>query len=204
MPDPLSLNTIPQEVLEHIAFRTVTTNFLGPPTAIIPLLLTNRHIHSILSISSNPHFYARVFAFKYDVAPVIRHLGPEYTSATTLSSELQRRCTYLTRIRCRSDAIIQSPFEPCYMGVVHTILWMGYLMMLENKGKNEEQLRHYAKLDAWLNQYWFDPHGASFTMLYVDTGKWPSNNEQNSLAMWLFWFLLNPGQSWRRVASQRN
>jgi hypothetical protein len=74
---------------------------------------------------------------------------------------------------------------------------MGYLMMLENHGKNEQQLRKYAEMDVWLKEYWFDPLGASFTTLYIRMDKWPPNNEQNSLAMWLFWFLLNPGRSSR-------
>jgi hypothetical protein len=77
---------------------------------------------------------------------------------------------------------------------VQAILWMGYLMMLENDGKNEQQLRDYAEMDVWLNEYWFDPQGASFTTLSIKIDRWPPDNEQNSLAMWLFWFLLNPGQ----------
>ena len=196
MPANLNLNNIPQEILEHIALCTVTTKFLGPPAAIIPLLLINRRLHSCLSASSSPHLYARIFAFKYDVATVIRRLGPERTSTTVLSAELQRRCSHLTRIRCRTDTkIIQSPFVQYDNKMVHAILWMGYLMMLENNGKNEQQLRDYAEMDVWLKEYWFDPQGASSATLSIRMNKWPPNSAQNSLAMWLFWFLLDPGQS---------
>ena len=196
------LNNIPQEILEQIAFCTVTSELLGPPAAIIPLLLTNRRFHTILSLSSNPHLYARIFAFKFDLVAVIRHLGPEQTSAKVLSVELQRRCSLLTRIRRRSDTkIIQFPIVQYDEEMVLAILWMGYLMMLENYGKNELQLRNYAEMDIWLKEYWFDPQGASFTTLSIKMDKWPPNNEQNSLAMWLFWFLLDPGQSCRYITS---
>jgi hypothetical protein len=189
-----NLNNIPQEILEHIAFCTVTTKFLGPPAAVIPLLLTSRHIHLLLSASANPHFYARVFAFKYDVAPAIRHLGPHRISTTVLSAELQRRCIHLSRLRCRSDAKTDQFSVVRYdETVVREILWMAYLMMLENNGKNEQQLREYAQMDVWLKEYWFDPQGASFATHCIKTDNWPPNNEQNSLAMWLFWFLLDPG-----------
>ena len=196
MPANLNLNCIPQEILEHIALCTVTTKFLGPPAAIIPLLLTNRRLHSLLSASSNPHLYARIFAFKYDVAPVIRRLGPERTSPTILSTELQRRCSYLARIRSRTDTkIVQFPAVKYDKKMTSTILWMCYLMMLENNGKNEQQLRDYAEMDVWLTEYWFDPRGASFATISIKIDKWPPNDTLNSLAMWLFWFLLNPGQS---------
>jgi len=68
-------------------------------------------------------------------------------------------------------------------------------MMLENNGKNEQQLRDYAEMDVWLTEYWFDSRGASFATISIKIDQWPPNDTLNSLAMWLFWFLLNPGQS---------
>jgi hypothetical protein len=194
-----SLNDVPQEILERIALCSVATKFLGPPTAIVPLLLTNRHLHSSLSLSLNPHLYARIFAFKFDAVPVIRRLGPDHAAAAVLSAELQRRCNLLARIRRRTDSkIIQSPivqYEEYDEETIRVILWTSYLMMLENNGKNEEQLRDYAELDIWLREYWFDLQGASRSAIFIKMDQWPPNNEQNSLAMWLFWFLLKPGQS---------
>lgn len=190
------LTNIPQEILEHIAFFTATANFLGPPAQIIPLLLTNRQVYSYLSISSNPHLYARIFVHKFDVAPVVHHFEPEHTSSATISSELQRRCRFLKRVRLRLDSRVSGVSSINYdNGVVREILWMSYLMMLENNGKNEQQLRNYAMMEDWLGEYWFDPRGSSFAALHIKMDLWPPHNEQNSLAMWLFWFLLEPGQS---------
>lgn len=73
------------------------------------------------------------------------------------------------------------------------MLWMAYLMMLENDGLNERTLRGYARLDVWLRNFWFDPEGASFATYAIGDNLWPPNMEFSVLAMWLFWFLLKPG-----------
>lgn len=73
-------------------------------------------------------------------------------------------------------------------------LWMVYLMMLENGGKNERQLREYAGIDRWLKDYLFDPCGASLARMSIKHDVWPPDNERVSLAIWLFWFLFRPGK----------
>lgn len=98
------------------------------------------------------------------------------------------------------------------------ILWCAYLMILENNGKNDIQLREYAKLDEWIKLYWFHPNGASGVGKAYEERRWPSwdsiqsaqdnkndieddestttddaeGGEEGDLAMWLFWFLLRP------------
>lgn len=74
------------------------------------------------------------------------------------------------------------------------MLWMAYLMMLENDGLNERTLREYAGLDMWLRNFWFDPEGASCATYAIRDNLWPPNMEFSVLAMWLFWFLLKPGE----------
>jgi hypothetical protein len=187
-----SLGAVPQEVLEHIALFVATENFLGPPSALVPLLATNSKINYYLSIVSNQHFYARLFTYKFDVGPVIRRLGSDRTTPRVLSGELQRRCLCLKRIRARVDSIV-NPIATYEEGTLSGVLWVAYLMMLENDGKNEQQLRDYAKIDDWLREYWFDDNGASFAKMAIRMDQWPPNSEQTSLAMWLFWFLLKPG-----------
>ena len=193
---PLSLNTVPIEVLEHIALFSAAESFLGPPSSLPPLLFTCRNINSALSITANPHLYAQIFAYKFDSAPVMRRLGWHGVAATALSSELQRRCTILKRIRRRLDARV--PFDLVAASEVgdslRTVLWTAYLMMLENDGKNEEQLRSYAGIDEWLRLFWFDHRGASLARCAVKLDCWPQNDERNALAMWLFWFLLRTGE----------
>lgn len=68
-----------------------------------------------------------------------------------------------------------------------------YLLMLENEGKNEKQLREYANFDIWLREYWFDELGASRAVSCMTADRWVPEYPETSIAMWLFWFLLKPG-----------
>ena len=119
----------------------------------------------------------------------------ELPGARALASELQNRCTILQRIRRRLDAQQPTEFvmDPQVGDSLRAVLWSAYLMMLENDGKNEQQLREYAGIDNWLDQYWFHHEGASMARCAIKRDTWPHNSERNSLAMWLFWFMLRPG-----------
>lgn len=191
-----SINTVPQEILEHIAYFAATETFLGPPSALTPLLLINRKIHSRISTATNHHLYARIFAYKFDVVPAIRRLGIDRTNPSVLATELQRRYLLLKRIRTRSDAIVRpysvSPEND--QGALNELLFNTYLLMLENEGKNEHQLRDYGRVNDWLTDYWFNEAGASLAIRSIRMELWPPKNEETSLAMWLFWFLLRPGE----------
>ena len=81
------------------------------------------------------------------------------------------------------------------MRALHEMLWTAYVMMLENDGKNERQLREYAHLDDWLRKFWFAEDGASFARLEIRGNSWPPYNDLADVTMWLFWFLLRPGAS---------
>lgn len=191
----ISLEGIPQEILERIAFFIATAEFLGPPKGILSLLLINHTIYSHLSPISNPHLYGRIFEAKFDIVHATRRLGSNALVAGALSDELQRRCIFLTRIRRRSDSkILRSSLFAQDEDAVRDLLWTAYLLMVENDGKNAEQLRSYARMDIWLKEYWFDPDGASLATRDVKMGVWPSDNELNAIAMWLFWFLFKPGE----------
>lgn len=188
------LDTVPQEVLEQIALFCATDCFLGPPSALLPLIFTNGKIYSRLSIASNPHIYARIFAHKFDIASAIRRLGPGRTTPFLLAHELKLRCLFLKRIRSRLDSIAHtvSALESDVFSS-HDLVCHAYLLMLENEGKNEKQLREYAGLDDWLREYWFADLGASRVVSSIDAGVWSLESPERSLAMWLFWFLLRPG-----------
>ncbi|KIJ60887.1 hypothetical protein HYDPIDRAFT_169933 [Hydnomerulius pinastri MD-312] len=190
-----SLELVPQEVLEQIAFFTATQSLIGPPTQLLPLLGTSRSIYQSLSFEQNPYLYARIFEYKFDVRAAIRRLGPHVCGARILANELRKRLVLLKLIRARSGSRIH-PAEPDRSSqTTIDLLWLAYLMMLENDGKNEQQLRDYAHMDAWLMEYWFDDGGASSATRMIALGKWPLEEEKNSIAMWLFWFLLRPGES---------
>ncbi|KAI6037966.1 hypothetical protein EDC04DRAFT_3141777 [Pisolithus marmoratus] len=76
-------------------------------------------------------------------------------------------------------------------------------MMLENDGKNEQQLCGYANMETWLIDYWFDDNGASLASHRISRDQWPLEDEKNSLAMWLLWFLVRPDSLPRTPASYR-
>lgn len=192
---PLSLAMIPQEILEHIAFYTAANDgFLGPPHDLVSLLTLNQRIHSALSFETNPHLYARIFTFKFDVKPAIRRLGVDHIHARALAEELRRRCTYLKRLRARTDSRDNpSLSKHDKENQLNGVLWTAYLMMLESDGNNERQLREYARIDEWLREFWFHSEGASQAMWSVKGEEWPANHERMALAMWLLWFTLKPG-----------
>ncbi|CCM00712.1 uncharacterized protein FIBRA_02752 [Fibroporia radiculosa] len=189
-----SLASVPQEVLEHIAFFTATDSFLGPPSGLAPLLATASRLHAALSFDSNPHLWARIFAAKFDLDSAIRRLGYHNTTPVALAHELRKRCQVLKRIRARTDA--RAPAADLSFGhrrILSEILWTAYLMMLEDDGKNERQLREYAHIDDWLKEYLLHPTGASLIRSSASAEKWPAPwDERTSLALWLFWFLLRP------------
>lgn len=191
----LSLDTVPQEVLEHIAFFAATQTFLGPPAALLPLLGTNRRIYARLAISSNHHLYSRIFDYKFDASNNVSRLGIGQITPKAVAHELKLRCMFLQRIRARLDS--RQANEENDNEMLRDLLFHAYLMMLDNRGKNEAQLRGYAGMDGWLREYWFDEQGASHAMSSIRTDRWPPNDEKTSLAMWLFWFLLKPCTSAR-------
>jgi hypothetical protein len=247
----IAFDSIPQEVLENIAFYAVESEPLGPPRELAPLLLVNRRLHAALSGVSNPHLHARIFACKFDSAALVRRLGTGAATARKLAKELRRRFVQLGRLRERLGCTVSELNEGGGgeddededgkerkkerkeerkkkkgedgedgedegdggsgkdvrsvkkdemteegMRALHEMLWTAYVMMLENDGKNERQLRGYAHLDDWLRAFWFAKDGASFARFEIGRNNaWPPYNDLADVTMWLFWFLLRPGAS---------
>ncbi|KAK4685588.1 hypothetical protein P7C73_g4567, partial [Tremellales sp. Uapishka_1] len=113
------LETIPPEVLSHIALHLVIAT-KTPPT---DLLCVSKTIHAILSPSANPRLYARVFRHHFDVAAAERRLGD--LTARELTVELRRRVTSLDRLkRLVSERNVGTVSEGD--------LWVVFLMLIEN------------------------------------------------------------------------
>ena len=230
---PYAFDSIPQEVLENIAFYAVASNPVGPPRELAPLLLVNRRLNAALSGASNPHLHSRIFSCKFDTAALVRRLGSGAATARKLTAELRRRCVQLAKLRAKVGCTVGVLTETTTttssgdsnnnnnknnkkqkkisdgagggaggdevteegMRALHEMLWTGYVMMLENDGKNERQLREYAHLDDWLRAFWFAENGASFARLELGDNSWPPYNDLADVSMWLLWFLLKPGTS---------
>ena len=192
-----SFSSIPQEVLEHIAYFAATQDFLGPPDGITALLRVDRCTHEALSMSSNHFLWSRIFAYKFDLSSPVSRLAArgKEVGPPEICEEFKLRCTLLSRIRRRTDCHAGSlNISPTHRDALRSILWMAYLMMLENEGKNDKQLREYAGFDAWLKDFLFHPEGASLAALSVKEDLWPPNDERSALALWLFWYMLKPGE----------
>ena len=192
----MSLLSIPQEIIEHIAYFVATDSFLGPPSSLLPLLLVNRQINSWTSIATNHHLYARIFRYKFDTAAPLARLGEESLVSQAFAEELKRRCVVLKRLRARIDSTTHARHadENNLKLSIHDVLFTSYILMLENDGKNEVQLKEYGKMKAWIRDFWFDARGASLAVYSIRTGNWPPNRPETALGMWLFWFLLDTGQ----------
>lgn len=189
------LASIPQEVLEHVAFFAATDNILGPPDGIVALLSVDRRTHAALSMASNPFLWSRIFAHKFDTSAALQRLSDRTITPQDICEEFKLRCTLLKRIRRRTDSLATSyTLSPTHRDALRSILWMAYLMMLENEGRNDRQLREYAGFDAWLKEFLFHPSGASLAAWSVKIDLWPPNDERSALALWLFWYMLRPGE----------
>ncbi|KAF7307869.1 hypothetical protein MKEN_01147400 [Mycena kentingensis (nom. inval.)] len=178
------MNTLPHEIVERIAFISATSSPIGPPTDLVGLLSVNRHIYSRLSFNANQYLYARIYHAKFDVGTSLHHPAAQ-PSPSALAHQLRHRCRVLSRIRARSSDDDD----------VHELLFHAYLMMLENVGKNERQLRDYARMGDWLRAYLFEDHLPPPSQRPRASSRlehWPPQNDHVSLAMWLFWFLLRP------------
>lgn len=194
-----TIQDVPDELIEHIAFFAGTSTLLGPPSALPVLVILNKRFHRILNIQHNPHLYARIFIAKFDISAPLRRFRALSPSAdaraevtvSALAAELVRRCRVLKRIRTQSDFLAPDLEQENSAPTLDETLWTAYLMMLEHNEKNLQQLRLYASIDLWLRTYWFDPRGWGAKEMFGQ--QWPKDDTRAALAMWLFWFFLDPG-----------
>jgi hypothetical protein len=174
---PLNLDSplasTPTEVLEHIAYEVTCLQPLGPPSGLVPLLLTCKAVND--GLFGNHTLYARIFRFKFDSSAVRRRTCDP--TPAQYHDQLVLYCTQLRKLRgpVRDDC--------------DEVLFCAYLMMLENDGRNAAQLAR-AGLDSYL---------AIFirTRLLDDRHKsngWPSDNMASSCALWLVWMTTTEGE----------
>lgn len=166
------------ELLEHIAYYSASP--LGPPSSVLALQLTCRSIHNALLFSSDrPYLYDRIFRLKFDIQAPRRRLGSGILNPSTLAEELRRRCAMLQRIRAYD---MTSPS-------IRDDLWLAYLMLLESDGRNERQLIEWAGLRDYALAYLVQSLG-----VHRDSYGWPTESEENALAVWLLWMSGDEGK----------
>jgi len=189
----VGLLQIPPEVIEQIALCSGIESVVGPPTSLVALSSVNRELHSLLSVTNNSVLYAQIYLEKFD-NPIDGAVPKDLTSSSpVLAAELRNRFSVLRRLR-PCDVSDLSPSEDQLAEMLYTT----YIMCLENEEKNFQQLREYAQIDDWLREYWTGDNGASGVQQTVklsdkDDSRWPNDHAANALAMWIFWFVLQPG-----------
>ena len=190
---PPILTQLPSEVLDQVAYFLGSDPFLGPPTALVPLLLTNRELNSRLSLGSNSYLYGRIFCLKYDISAAQTRFGDRLTSAK-LADELRRRSIVLKRLKGHFDSRIPVQRYTNEDMSLRDVLFTAYILILENEGKNMIQLQQYGKIDSWIREFLFDPRGSSLAVYHTCIGDWSFNRTENVLGMWLFWLLFRPSE----------
>lgn len=167
--------------------KVVTT-----PTDLHALQLVCRRLHSLLSLESNPRLYARVFRSKFDTAAIGRRFGKSALTSHNLANELRRRCILLKRIRRCVITAVQLLDTGASLSEdessITEMLWLAYLMMLENDGLNYEQLC-WAQLHSFLAL-----HHATVMLDSAVSSGYPSDAVHKALALHLVYLLTDPEQ----------
>ncbi|CCM01456.1 uncharacterized protein FIBRA_03509 [Fibroporia radiculosa] len=180
MPTPTSFLTIPGDVLVLIASELAALDPLGPPSLLVPLLLTCKSVHSVLSFHSAHHLYARIFRARFDTRAAFRRMGPRAMRSHNLAIQLKRVSRMLARVR-RGD--LDDPH-------IEQDLWTAFIMCTENDGKNSIQL-DWANVDDFVLRF-------ISTKLWEDrihSNGWPAESSVNALAIWVYWMRLDQGAS---------
>lgn len=153
-----------------------------PPAVLLHLLLTCRQLYTLLKSSNNPRLYARIFRAKFDTAAIARRFGSAAVSPHALSLELQKRCTILKRIRRACELSELRPEGNNEVGAAHLRenLWLVYMMLLENDGRNMEPLA-WADIKGYLHLH----HVQEMLESALEPG-YPPDSEDRALALHIY------------------
>ena len=119
-----SLLTSPPDVLTHIAFHLGVLDPLGPPSDLLPLFLTCRHLYNNISVNNAPHLYRALFRATFDYRAPVRRLGPKAEHTSSVVCQLRKYCEALKVIR-RGD--ISIPIQD-----MTEVFWDAFFMASES------------------------------------------------------------------------
>ncbi|KAF8657156.1 hypothetical protein AX16_002270 [Volvariella volvacea WC 439] len=176
-----SLCRLPPELLDAIFFEligsddaldTASTANHGPLGQLFPVLLSCRYFHNYL----NPHkpasaaLYRRIFLHKFDTTAVVRRAFSPHSA-----NYLDQFILYQEYLHIIASGDVDRPTAP-------DALYMAYIMLLENDGKNREQLERvgvYQFAKSWVNKHLYDGCERN--------AGWPVVNDANACALWIMW-----------------
>jgi hypothetical protein len=160
------LESIPHDILQHIAFLLAISSIDEGPRNLLYLLLTSSGIYRSLSVHNHPHLYANIFRTTFDVDD---RLHSRLTDST-LATELLQRYRILYRSR-RQETSAPMPGE----------LWAAFHMVLEDEGRNGQ---HLAAAGF-----------PKFVHSLVDGLRQPDEDQMDALSIWLLCLTLTHGKS---------
>ncbi len=124
------LLSVPTEIISTIAFHlSLSPTLIGPPSSLIPFLLSCKRINSALSFKNNPRLYAELFEVSFDLKAGKRRYKEENQEgrmkARGLAEEFKKRCEGLKRLR---KLVEKKNVEE----LREEDAWMLYMMLIEN------------------------------------------------------------------------
>ncbi|GLB43740.1 putative imidazolonepropionase activity [Lyophyllum shimeji] len=181
--DPCYLRRLPLEIFDAIALELTALEPVGPPSILLPLMLTCKALHALLVPQTNPALYARVFRQKFDVAAVTRRAFRP--TPIQCVDQMHQYFAALRVFRRRDLYPAAAPGEEMLDIDVEAALQIGVVMMLEDDGKNAMQLVQWGHADEFVDSF-------VRTRLYEDAEEndgWPLESSRNAHALWLMWLL---------------
>ena len=184
---PAMLCRLPFTLLENVGLELAVLDPLGPPSDLIPLLCTCKHIYDWLSFDNNKALYARIFRCIFDGRAAVRRFGERCGRPSNVAQQLKVYCNTIRRIR--GGDIAADP------ETVKEDMWTALMMMVDNDAKNAEQLK-WARLGDFVDHF----VRTKLREHCDQTFGWPPESEINALALWLLWFTTEQGEYHLRCA----
>jgi hypothetical protein len=189
----MNITNLPSDVLAEIAFAFVSTDpTLHATETLAAFISTARFAYNSLSLSANPALYSRLFKHFFDQQLVTARLERPI-DGHAYSNELILRCRALRAFRSGAGSTTQS--ARIESEELEQYLWVVYLMVLEDEGKNIVHLKEFANLGEWITTYLFSNTGRSMLAQALLRKAWPLARSSIRLAIWLLWFIVDASAS---------
>lgn len=130
------LLSLPNELITNVAYYLAigsTTPSIGPPSALLPLLLAHPTLNDALCFDKNPSLYAQILHETFDTDAVARRFGPDVLGdSTKAAGELRLRWELLHRIRAAAEDPVPISEREGGLQTVADDLMQVFMLLTEN------------------------------------------------------------------------
>ncbi|KIJ25553.1 hypothetical protein M422DRAFT_785529 [Sphaerobolus stellatus SS14] len=176
------LTRIPSDIWHRIfLYLAESVGTSGPPSTIIPMVLVNRWMHSILCICSagNSHLYANIFDDYFDSRSPRLRLGYSRTTSSARAAELVNRFSSMARIR-QGDIHYDG-------NLITQDVFRCFFMLLESDWKNAKLLMGYARLRDFTYRLAISQFGDN------DDDSHLQSDALRACLLWVLWMISSNG-----------